>query len=115
MHDGFKLVRLPEWIVDSLGSESASVGQIAAVEDEQGPKEVIVKRFDGHESLAYGADWSRLPADEDTGGECMVVSCSFYDHCMHLWTACLGSSDVSGYLSKSPLLMLTLQARTAKS
>lgn len=71
MHDGFKVVELSEKLVsgndwDSLGEEDA----------------IVVTRFDEHESLAYGVDWSRM---EQEDGESIVVSCSFYDHMMHLW------------------------------
>jgi diphthamide biosynthesis protein 7 len=73
MHDGFKIVELSERMVeerdwDSLGSEDAAV----------------VTRFDEHGSLAYGVDWCRAqPVDDQS----LVVSCSFYDHMMHLWRA----------------------------
>ena len=43
----------------------------------------IVRTFDGHTSLAYGADWSRLPMDPD--GQSLIATCSFYDRAMHLW------------------------------
>lgn len=62
MHDGFKVVRL---------LDDASEGK---------PWE-LVTRFDGHESLAYGCDWSH---DLNSG---LVGSCSFYDHTMCLWNA----------------------------
>jgi diphthine methyl ester acylhydrolase len=60
MHDGFKIVDINQ------PSESA-----------------IVRRFDAHESLAYGADWSRLTFENGS----LVATCSFYDHKMHLWKA----------------------------
>ncbi|KAJ7630947.1 WD40-repeat-containing domain protein [Roridomyces roridus] len=57
MHDGFKIV---------------------SFNDEGGQ---IQKRFDAHESLAYGVDWSFAE-----GNETLVASCSFYDHSLHLWS-----------------------------
>ena len=75
MHDGFKVVKLN---LDHRirFEEDASKAQWTV-----GTRE-IVRRFDEHKSLAYGADWSRLPpSDYDT----LVATCSFYDHTMHLW------------------------------
>lgn len=60
MHDGFKVVQ--------LSADSAEV----------------VTTFTGHESLAYGADWSSL---EGPSGNTLAATCSFYDHLMHLWEA----------------------------
>lgn len=45
----------------------------------------VVHRFDDHESLAYGVDWSFEPPAED--GTQVVGSCSFYDHMLHVWRA----------------------------
>lgn len=45
----------------------------------------IVQRFDDHESLAYGVDWSFGSLSED--GKQVVGSCSFYDHLLHIWRA----------------------------
>ncbi|KAL7336774.1 WD40-repeat-containing domain protein [Rhodotorula toruloides] len=42
-------------------------------------------RFDKHESLAYGVDWSDGGKTED--GKDLIASCSFYDHALHLWAA----------------------------
>jgi len=65
MHDGFKVVRFAPSADDSTLVD----GQ-------------IVKRFDEHESLAYGADWS-FPLSIEA--ETLVASCSFYDCTLHLW------------------------------
>ncbi|KAF8629705.1 hypothetical protein AX15_003321 [Amanita polypyramis BW_CC] len=45
----------------------------------------VLQRFDDHESLAYGVDWSFEPPSED--GKQVVGSCSFYDHLLHIWRA----------------------------
>lgn len=69
MHDGFKVVQF------DLGS---SDGDIPLGSDGN-----IVKRFDEHTSLAYGADWSFSPSKSNN--DTIIGSCSFYDHTLHLW------------------------------
>jgi diphthine methyl ester acylhydrolase len=65
MHDGFKIVRFGlEPIVDRCD---------------------IIKRYDAHESLAYGVDWS-FATGGNTDSNTMIASCSFYDHALHLWS-----------------------------
>ena len=77
MHGGFSVIHLDESIVGlPEGAKWESTG------DESGSE--LVKRFEGHESLAYGADWCGLPPQD---GESLVGTCSFYDHTMHLWRA----------------------------
>ncbi|KAL7419730.1 Diphthine methyltransferase [Cryptotrichosporon argae] len=72
MYGGFRVVRL------GLGlGVGSGVGGGALGEHE------VVAQFDGHESLAYGADWCR----RDQGQDSLVASCSFYDHAMCLWRA----------------------------
>ncbi|KAG8219810.1 hypothetical protein J3R82DRAFT_783 [Butyriboletus roseoflavus] len=44
----------------------------------------ITKRFDQHESLAYGVDWSFQHCQG--GGDTLIASCSFYDCALHLWS-----------------------------
>ncbi|KAI8603809.1 WD40-repeat-containing domain protein [Dissophora ornata] len=45
---------------------------------------LIGSSFMEHKSLAYGVDWSYVPPE--TPSELpLVVSCSFYDHLIHLW------------------------------
>ena len=68
MHDGFKVVRF-----NCVGNASSS-------SDDQWQ---VVKRFDEHESLAYGVDWSF--AEPRKGEDTLIASCSFYDHALHLW------------------------------
>jgi diphthamide biosynthesis protein 7 len=68
MHDGLKVVRF------DLSADFPT----APIEVE------VVKRFDSHASLAYGADWCFT---DDGTGKTVVGSCSFYDHALHLWEA----------------------------
>ena len=65
MHDGFKIIQFEPGLPDAVGG---------------GCK--VLHRFDEHESLAYGVDWSFVPEGENTS---MIASCSFYDHALHLW------------------------------
>jgi len=78
MHDAFKIVRFD---LDGLLS--------AREKGSNGSNDwVIVKRFDAHESLAYGVDWSfDLMADDDGQEvETLIASSSFYDHALYLWS-----------------------------
>ncbi|KAF9971586.1 Diphthine methyltransferase [Actinomortierella ambigua] len=43
----------------------------------------IASSFMEHKSLAYGVDWSYAPPSQ--GRSPLVISCSFYDHLIHLW------------------------------
>lgn len=73
MHDGFKIVKF-----SNLGNVQSNTSN-----EEVGWK--LVKRFDAHESLAYGVDWSHdiLIGQEDH--PTLIASASFYDHALHLW------------------------------
>jgi diphthamide biosynthesis protein 7 len=62
MHDGFKVVSFSLDLPNVHGE--------------------IVRRFDAHESLAYGADWSFDPQEDPMT---LIATCSFYDHKLHLW------------------------------
>ncbi|OWZ80747.1 WD40 repeat domain 85 [Cryptococcus neoformans Bt85] len=70
MHDGFKIVHVSQGMAGGDWESDYNVNGS------------VVKIFEEHSSLAYGADWSRLPMEE---GESLVGTCSFYDHTMHLW------------------------------
>lgn len=65
MHDGFKVIQFGPGLPDvaSGGFE-------------------ILHRFDQHESLAYGVDWSFVSGGNSIS---LIASCSFYDHTLHLW------------------------------
>lgn len=65
MHDGCKVIHFNH--EDFSGDSSLS------------------RRFDDHDSMAYGVDWSYGPTLEI--GESIIGSCSFYDHKLQLWTA----------------------------
>ena len=73
MHDGFKVVRFHTF---SNSSEESSFAD--------GTGHEIAKRFDQHESLAYGVDWSFQ--HHEGGGDTLIASCSFYDCALHLWS-----------------------------
>lgn len=62
MHDGFKVV---QYDLNSLSTMQPNV----------------INRFDEHDSLAYGVDWSFAPSSPET----LIASCSFYDHTLRLW------------------------------
>jgi len=79
MQDGFKIVRFN---IDGL--QGATEKGLKSSRDW-----AIVKRFDAHESLAYGVDWSF----NTMGGhqsiqeaETLIASSSFYDHALHVWS-----------------------------
>lgn len=79
MHGGFSIVRLDDSIV---GPSDGAAPPWDVTGDEAGSE--IITRFEAHTSLAYGADWCRLPPTPEGS---LVVSCSFYDHIMHMWRA----------------------------
>ena len=58
----------------------------------------IVKHFEEHKSIGYGADWCRLLVDNKTqtlkscepvcgytSKKYNIATCSFYDHTLKLW------------------------------
>lgn len=67
MHGGFKIVDFK-----GLADGSTETGG------------TLHTRFDEHESLAYGVDWS---GGQNAEGRDLVASCSFYDHTVHVWAA----------------------------
>ncbi|KAF8337573.1 WD40-repeat-containing domain protein [Cantharellus anzutake] len=71
MHDGFKVLQFgPNRIPDSQ-----ALDQFGSFN--------IIKRYEAHQSLAYGADWSYQDA---AGSDSYIATCSFYDHSLHIWT-----------------------------
>ncbi|OCH96160.1 WD-40 repeat-containing protein [Obba rivulosa] len=74
MHDGFKIIRFGLDLPDF--SDETSTYRV------EGELWGVVKRFDEHQSLAYGVDWSFGDGGaEDT----LIASCSFYDHTLRTW------------------------------
>ena len=49
----------------------------------EGGELTVATAYDGHGSIAYGADWFR---GRRGVGEDVVVSCSFYDKGLHVWS-----------------------------
>ncbi|GAA5876195.1 hypothetical protein JCM16303_007053 [Sporobolomyces ruberrimus] len=78
MHNGFSVIDFP-----GLSSLEAEGGALNPGEG------VLVKRFEGHESLAYGVDWNvaaKGEGEKTEDGKDLVASCSFYDHALHVWS-----------------------------
>jgi len=91
MHGGFKVFRLDEALVGGTGTDASSVEGAGREGEREGKGETwgegweLIKRFDEHESLAYGVDWSRIAEEEGEEGGTVIGSCSFYDHEAKLW------------------------------
>ncbi|KAK4058175.1 hypothetical protein OIO90_000914 [Microbotryomycetes sp. JL221] len=81
MHDGFKVVD-----IDSLNNSTLNLSVLESKSNSQERLNDIslVARFDQHESLAYGVDWSW--GLQDVQKRDVITSCSFYDHLMHVWS-----------------------------
>ena len=77
MHSGFKVVKLADtW---------TNTDELTATPGESWE---IMQRFDKHESLAYGVDWSHAEdvRHQDKVQETLIASASFYDCALHLWS-----------------------------
>ena len=79
MHAGCRVVRFGGGV---LGGDDDGNGNA-------GEEWTIVTKFEKHESMAYGADWSYKHISSGGSGSgaggTLVGSCSFYDHVLHLW------------------------------
>ena len=69
MHDGCKVIQF------DIAGESEPSLKITS--------DTLLKRFEKHESMAYGADWSFAPTS--SAKDTLIGSCSFYDHLLQLW------------------------------
>ena len=78
MHNGFSVIDY-DGIRPSNDDDDDEVVVL-----EPGPGR-LVKRFEAHESLAYGVDWNQVGAESDDDKD-LVASCSFYDHVLHVWS-----------------------------
>ncbi|GAA6063011.1 hypothetical protein JCM10212_002652 [Sporobolomyces blumeae] len=75
MHNGFSVIDY-DLAPNAIGSSETDRALIPGGGE-------LVRRFEGHESLAYGVDWS--DGAQTAEGRDLVASCSFYDHAMHVW------------------------------
>ncbi|KAI0689612.1 WD-40 repeat-containing protein [Cytidiella melzeri] len=72
MHDGCKVLQFG----DTTGAKPSAFNN------------VVTRRFDEHNSMAYGADWSYAHSKAGkTSRDSLIASCSFYDHALYLWQA----------------------------
>lgn len=72
MHAGMRVLDVGKGTVDAIGVGGA-VGS-----------ESVVAKFTRHASMAYGADWCRLPTSL-RNPKAVIASCSFYDSLLCLW------------------------------
>ncbi|KAJ4486148.1 WD40-repeat-containing domain protein [Lentinula aciculospora] len=75
MHDGFKILRFDELATETKNLEDMQLLSSSAT---------VIQRFDEHQSLAYGVDWSFAPSSNDK--KTAIASCSFYDHNLRFWS-----------------------------
>ena len=100
-----------EWTINAGESEGAGEGEESGGEEKDEEEDVfrggggelnVVRSYEGHGSIAYGADWGWRRGGGDGGGRAMkrkegeavmddddddvVVSCSFYDKGLHVWS-----------------------------
>jgi diphthamide biosynthesis protein 7 len=82
MHNGFSVIDFPGLeTTTTTNGESSSERIIVPGEG------ILVKRFEKHQSLAYGVDWNQGAGEEQTlDGKDLIASCSFYDHALHIWS-----------------------------
>ena len=83
MHAGMRVLDMGVGTTDPLVQES--VPGLVGGRGLQGDKdEAVVAKFTRHSSMAYGADWCRLPTSLRSR-RAVIASCSFYDSLLCLW------------------------------
>ncbi|GAA5962055.1 hypothetical protein JCM3765_005505 [Sporobolomyces pararoseus] len=85
MHNGFSVVDF-KGLVKTTDSEEGGVGGGGGGGNLEPGEGELVKRFEGHQSLAYGVDWNQGNGEQTEDGKDLVASCSFYDHALHVWS-----------------------------
>ena len=83
MHAGMRVLDMGVGKTDSLVQESVP-GLVGGRGLEGDKDEAIVANFTRHSSMAYGADWCRLPTSLRSR-RAVIASCSFYDSLLCLW------------------------------
>lgn len=86
MHAGMRVLDMGVGANDPLLHESVpglvGTGGVEGVEEDE--DKATVAKFTRHSSMAYGADWCRLPTSLRSQ-RAVIASCSFYDSLLCLW------------------------------